>query len=277
MKINVVIETKDRRLVGGENYLGQTLQNMKRAGVFDTTLLNSLTIVSGGELPDFYETEVRPLIIDTVYEFVHCIKDCTRQQNAARAIQFGSVNKDADWVLKLEDDLDFIDDFLGNVARWLTDVSHVNAAMFVLGATFQQVSQAHFEPGETLLVPGPSFPRVRAAFDRGEIAMTHPVAGWYAAQALLWRRPVAESLGLWLGDDPYLWDGKEKHRHRGHDLLLQVWAQELGAKHFLVSCPAFVQHIGRQSNLNQPEIGHVQPFFEFPWPGREWSYSGRRS
>lgn len=283
MKIAIAIETKDRRLHGGQNYLGQTLINLERAGVMASPHLHSLHIVSGGELPDFFDVEVvQPFMGGTSYQdlFWSYVEadpaGVTRQQNGAAAIRVAA-STDADWVMKLEDDLDFTDDFLGNVTRWLADVGHLSVPMFVLGATFQRVSESKFQPGETLAQPGPSFPRVRASMREGAKYMLHPIPGWYAAQALLWKQPVARQLARWLGNDPYLWDGKEQHRNRGHDLLLQVWGQEVGGRAFAVTCPSFVQHIGRTSNLDQPEINHRQPFFEFPWLGRDWRYGDLQS
>lgn len=284
MKINVAIETKDRRLTSGQNYLAQTLANLKRAGVFESEHLNSFVIVSGGELPDYYEHEVEPLLHGIPHEFVHCPEEgCTRQQNGARAIRYGAMNPEGEWVLKLEDDLDVLDDFLGNVARWLTDYGHYRSVpMYALAATYATVSASRYAtPGETVFGPGESFPYVRAQLATGRRALTHACLGFWGAQALLWRREVAEHLAAWLGPDPYLWDGRQEHRNRGHDLLLQVWGrkwcQENGVKEvFGVAIPAFVQHLGRHSNLDQPEIGHVQPFFEFPFPGREWRYESER-
>lgn len=281
MRIAIAIETKDRRLHGGQNYLGTTLRNLRRAGVFASPHLHSLHIVSGGEQPDYFETEIFPNLGLDGHTWLPKIYPCpasgaTRQQNAQRAIQAGA-DTNADWVLKLEDDLDFLDDFLGNVARWLADVGHAAVPMFCLGATFQRVSESHFQPGETFLQPGPSFPRVRVAFAEGRNVLAHDVRGWYGAQALLWKRPMAEHLARWLGPDPFLFDGREQHRHRGHDLLLQEWGVAVKARAFASAVPSFVQHIGRRSNLDQPEIGHVQPFFEFPWPGREWRYVGRQA
>lgn len=277
MKIAVAIETKDRRLTGQENYLGQTLRNLTRAGFFDSPYLHSLQIISGGEREDYVDVEVQPNIPPhAVVEFESCPDGgCSRQQNGARAIRAGA-QRDADWVLKLEDDLDFIGDFLGSTARWLHDHGHAAVPMFSLGASFQFVGASHYkESGETVLGPGESFPTVRAMLSRGDAIAGYPVNGFWGAQALMWKRPMAQHLEQWLGPDPYLFDGKEQHRHRGHDLLLQVWGKSLGAKAFGVALPAFVQHIGRQSNLNQPEIGHVQPFFQLPFPGPDWVYEGR--
>lgn len=274
MKFNVSIETKDRRMTGGINYLGETLRNLNRAGVLESEHLGSLTIVSGGEREDFYDVEVLPNL-NYPHEFVRAPRECTRQQNGARAIRYGAMNHRGDWVIKLEDDLDFVDDFLGNVDRWVRDVGAAPVPMFTLAATFERVSDSKYAtPDETVLGPGESFPYARECMREGRVMVQAGIGGWYGAQAIMWRREVAERLATWLGPDPFLWDGKEQHRHRGHDLLLQVWGHHVGMKHFGAAVPSFVQHIGRQSNLDQPEINHVQPFFQFPFPGRAWRYEG---
>lgn len=272
MKFAIAIETKDRRLRGMVNYLGVTLENLQSAGVFTSPYLRSLCVVSGGDLPDFYASQVqgRPV------EWVPCPDEgCTRQQNAQRAIQAATnAAHEGDWVIKLEDDIDVIRDFLGSVARWVDAIGDANTPMLSLGATFQNLSTSHYEPGETILRPGPSFPNVRQMLAHGLFMYPHPVQGFWGAQALMWRKSWAQHLATWLGPDPALFDGKEYHRERGHDLLLQVWGQAIGAHYFGCAIPSFVQHIGRQSNLTRPDLGHVQPFFEFPWPGRDWSFEG---
>lgn len=270
MKIAVSIETKDRRLSGGQNYLGETLKNLARTDFWSSPALHSVRIVSGGELDDFIEHEVEPnLPTGAVVEYIAPPPVCSRQQNGARAIRFGAEAAGADWVLKLEDDLDFIDSFMESVVAWLGDYGHADVPMFSLAATFEQVSHSKYaEPDETVVGPGASFPRARAMMSRGDAIAAHQVAGYWGAQALLWKRPIAQELADWLGEDPYLWDGKERHRDRGHDLLLQVWGRGLGAKAFAVAVPSFVQHIGVQSNIQNP-------FFQFPFPGRRWSYLRR--
>lgn len=269
----IVIETKDRRLNGGDNYIGQTIRNLRRAtNEFEGMPLSSIDIVCNGvQDKSFERTEVwEPL---GGWEARFHLKDGSRQQNGARAIRTGAAHEDADWVLKLEDDLDFCDDFLGSVSRWLAKYGHAKVPMFSLAATFTSVSSSQFAPGETLLGPGSSFAYVRRALAHGEEILAHPANGFWGAQALLWRRPDAQHLADWLGEDPTLWDGREHHRNRGHDLIIQNWLKSRGVRSVAVACPSFVQHVGRTSNLNQPEIGHVQPFFEFPWPGREWRFS----
>jgi hypothetical protein len=290
VKIAVTMETCDRSLRGGTNYLHKTLNNMSRAGVFDSPYLSSFHVQIGNART---ETDYADGIAATsiVYE------PATRQQNAQRAIYAGAMDLDADYVLKLEDDLDFCHDFLGSVGRFLERFGHSTVPMFVFGASFDLVSQSHFEAehvcglsgynpmlGDTC--PGchldtanvfntsAAFPYVRHMMAQGHQIAAHNVLGWWAAQAVAWHRADALALAEWLGPDPFLDDGKEHHRMRGHDLLLQIWgSKEKNAKYFGCSIPSFVQHIGRESNLDQPAINHKQPFFQFPWGGPDWRFA----
>ena len=249
VKISVGMETKVRPV---ENYFDTTMFNLNRAGVFESEHIADFSVAHG--------------------------EGFTRQQNAQRAIAMAvqrAKETDANWVMKLEDDLDFTDNFLENVADWLEDFGHAKVPMFSLAASFEFVSDSHFQLGDTVFNDALAFPRVRARVARGDAIAPHPVRGYWGAQALVWRTADAEQLANWLGDDPALWDGKLHHKNRGHDLLLQVWGVERGAKHFGVAIPSFVQHIGRRSNLDQPEIGHVQPFFQFPFAGRDYRYQRR--
>jgi len=271
MKIAVAIETKDRRLSQGQNYLGETLRNLARTSFWSHPAIHSLRIVIGGALEDFEEKEIDPFIPlgKQVEIFQTPAQGCTRQQNGARAIRYAAAVEGADWVMKLEDDLDFLDSFIESTVAWLEDHGNAAVPMFALGATFQFVGQSKYqEEGESVLGPGSSFPTVRAMLARGDRIAGYPVRGFWGAQALIWKRPMAQHLADYLGEDPALWDGKEYHRDRGHDLMLQLWGQELGAKAFGIAIPAFVQHIGKQSNIQNP-------FFEFPFPGRSWTYQRR--
>lgn len=271
MKIALVIETFDRRLVDRRNYLDTTLRNLAEVGVFESPLFHSLQIVSGGEKDDF-AAAVESCIPPGVHvEWHPAPEQCTRQQNGMRAFDAGA-RTDADWVLKLEDDLDFVDDLLGCVGRFLAQMQQhsspnheVFSPMFCFGASFEIVSQSHYqEAGETVLGRGISFPHVRQALEKRRTWLAHPVGGFWGAQAILLRQRFARHLADWLGPDPALWDGKEWHRARGHDLMLQRWGAHLHAKAFITAIPAFVQHIGHESTLGNPRL-------EFPWPGRGWT------
>jgi hypothetical protein len=246
MKIAVVIETVERPV---QNYLDTTLANFRRAGGFESPYLHSLQISDGAT--------------------------CTRQQNAARAIRMGAAT-DADWVVKLEDDLDFTDQFMENLAGWLEDYGHTTAPMIALGNGLGRVCDAMFAEGERCIFdPGVSFPSCRQRLARNERIAPLSVLGFWGAQALMWKRPVAQALADWLGDDPFFFDGKREHRNRGHDLQLQVWGRQTGARCFAAIIPSLVQHIGRRSSLDVPHLNHVQKFFEFPFAGYDYRYQKR--
>jgi hypothetical protein len=247
MKFAIGLETIRRP--DGTDYFGQTLANLTRAGVFKSELLSTFRVAHG--------------------------EGFTRQQNGQRAIAMAAADVNADWVIKLEDDLDFVDNFLENVAAWLEDFGHANTCLFSLGASFETVSHSRFCDNEVLTEPGPSFPTVREYLRRGEHCVPHRVGGYWGAQALVMRRADALDLATFLGPDPALWDGVMHHKNRGHDLMLQCWGSARGVRSFACTVPSFVQHIGRVSNLSQPELQHVQPFFEFPWPGHKYEYIRR--
>lgn len=236
IKFSVVIETKKRP---GENYFQRTMDNLRRAGILESQRVALLSVSRGD--------------------------DCTRQQNAARAIEMAAAN-DCGWVMKLEDDLDFTDYFFENVAAWLEDFGHARTPFFALGCSFEIVSHSNYRHG---------FPHVEEYVLKGERCVPHPVRGFWGAQALVFKRAEALDLVKWLGPDPALFDGKNYHRDRGHDLILQQWAHERGYTHVACAVPSFVQHIGEHSNLSRPEIGHVQPFFQFPFAGHNYRYGGK--
>lgn len=216
--IAVVVKTYDR--APRRNYLDETIENFHRSMGHRGDQANSYSealLVQHGE-------------------------GLTLHQNAARAIRLG-VQQGRPWVLVLEDDLDFCQDFLGSVARWLGDWADEQYPMYVFGANYQQV---------------------RKRWEAGCCYWSYPVGSFYGAQALCWRREVAGELVDWLGEDPH-YNGVRSH---GHDLLLQRWGKERGAQYFRASAPSLVQHIGEQSSINNR-------FFQFPWGGREWSYRGK--
>jgi hypothetical protein len=280
MKVAVAIETKDRRIpnwmsTGGENYLGQTLNNLGRSGFWSSPYLHSLQIVGGGELSGFWDEQVRPFVPAGAPFALH---ECppggrTRQQNGAMAIRVAA-ETDADIVLKLEDDLDFCHDFLGSAVRWLSDVlSERGVCFYALAAPFQAFSEARYaREDEYVGGPGKSFPFIRGLMQKGVNFARHPAEAFWAAQAIAFRRHRALELVKWLGDDPcYRSRHPESLRKTGHDLLLGLWAKSAGEV-IGAAVPSFVQHIGRQSSISSRGR-----FFQFPWPGREWSYAGRQT
>jgi hypothetical protein len=262
VRIALVIETYDRRKQGRANYLATTLRNLQRVGVWASPHLHSVRVVQDGVWEDDFWGGVASLlppgaIIDSAPR--------GRRPNALQAIRSGAAEHDADWVVTLEDDLDFIDHFLDNAAAWLEDHGHFDAVMFPLGSSWGETvapvnTSLYLEPGESVLGPGQSFQYARRAVARGDDYILNP--GYWGGQALAWERPIAEHLAEWfavhLPDEDL----------GGKDVLLEKWGRGLKTVPFCVPVPSFVQHIGRESCMDVP-------FFEFPWPGRGWDYPGR--
>jgi hypothetical protein len=251
--VSIAIKTKDRS--PRKNYLGETLANMERAGVFRTRHLADLHIVDSGT--ETWARTVSMGVMDTVFQVDSASR--TLHQNAARCIELAGSGS-ADWAMVLEDDLDFCDQFLESVVAWLEDHRVEMPQMYALGANYSQLN----------------------CVDKGQGYWPYPVGAFYGAQALVWRREVAAELAKWLGPDPFIVAREEEVRlghsprsgiqvrNHGHDLLLQRWGKQQGLTHFVASAPCMVQHVGNESGIGNK-------FFQFPWGGRDWRYPGRAS
>lgn len=234
--ISIAIKTAHR----DPDYLRITLENLKRSGVFESEFFDSLFIVDSypsdifHRLPKFVVAKPK-IQIDEPQE------KRSLHENALQAISLAVSSKTADWVMVLEDDLDFCGNFLDSVHRWLEKHKTSKTQMYVFGANYQQVLNA---------------------VQSGESSWDYPVEAFYGAQCCVWRKLDAAHLVEWLGPNPN-YDGVTRN---GHDLLLQRWGKDQGLKFFLASAPSFVQHIGVESGIGNR-------YFEFlSFPGPKWVY-----
>jgi hypothetical protein len=231
--IAVAIKTakrgKDRK-----DYLQETLENLYRSVKGSRALSFPLfTVHTEGPVCRLLSLAVpAPVrVLDGPHRTLH--------QNACMSIAIAA-DAETDWAMVLEDDLDFCDDFIGSVLRWLYRNEREGCPMYAFGANYTQI---------------------QSCVARKAQFWTYPVSAFYGAQALVWRSAVAKNLAEWLGPDPD-YNGVRDH---GHDLLLQKWGH-LYTRFFLASAPSFVQHIGEESGIGNR-------FFRFPsWPGRDWRY-----
>jgi hypothetical protein len=238
--IDIAIKTIDRS--PKKNFLGETIKNLRRGGVFKSEHLGKLWIVDGGSrdvwtyLKSQGVTEVLRHQVDHAKRSMH--------QNAQRCIDLASSGT-ADFALVLEDDIDVCRNFLESVVAWLGDHELSTPMMYVFGANYAQIA-------------------VEAK--KGIRFWNYPCDSFYGALACGWSAPVARDLARWLGPDPFYKkkDGEEVRTH-GHDLLLGRWGSFLKLHHFLAAAPNFVQHIGAESSLNNKSVSY--PGFD-----REWSY-----
>ena len=243
--ISVAIKTADR--YPRVNYLRQTLNNLQRAGVFDSHhLAGDIVLMDSGIGPDprvFLAKEADGFLRVRIDSEFHR----TLHQNAANAIRVAAQEERADWVLVLEDDIDVCARFLESVARWLEDYVVDGPMLYSFGANYAQI---------------------RACKTRGESVWFYPCHAFYGALACAWRRGHASSLAEWLGQDPgIVQEDGGKVRNRGHDLLLGQWGKVMGLTHFRASVPCFIQHIGLESGLNNKKIEYAG------WCGPSWCYA----
>lgn len=234
-QIAVVIKAA-MRVANGDAYLKETVENFWRAVPVNDPVHSLQVSWTEGPVGVFGGGQ-----FNAAAEWV--AQRLTLHQNAARAIRLAA-HAGAEWALVIEDDIDFCDDFLGSVLRWVHDVEATGEKfpMYVLGANYAQI---------------------QAARHAGHIFWHYPCKAFYGNQALLWRADVARQLAAWLGDDPS-YNGVRDH---GHDLLLQQWGrQSRKVDCFCASVPSFVQHVGEKSGIGNRH-------FHFPsWPGRDWKY-----
>lgn len=251
--IAVAIKTADRGVNGSRNYLGDTLDNLERAGVFRSPCLHgpvTLIDTGRGESPGFALRASAPYGEHTRVDYE---RPRTMHENATHAIRTAA-SAGADFALVLEDDIDVCDRFLDSVAAWLEDHARPDPMMYSFGANYGQI---------------------RAAWQRGHTSWDYPVGAFYGALACAWSRASAEDLLEWYGPDPHypkvVDDVLHKIRDCGHDLRLGHWGRERGLTHFLASAPCFVQHVGHESGIGNRKIQYAG------WAGRGWSYVDRQT
>ncbi len=268
--VAIAVKTIDRGAwpPKARNYLGATLANFERSGVFESEHLHSLTLVdSGSPKPvEFLRSEVgEPVEVDArpdgprTFEILpdrRVIVEMPRKRrnlhaNAARAIQIAG-SAGADWAMVVEDDIDVCGDFLESVVAWLEDHAQPSPMMYVFGANYRQI---------------------RMLYRERKTVWRYPARNFYGALCCVWSPADALDVVDWYGDDPaYLDKDGGKIYGRGHDLMLGRWGQDRGVTHFWTSVPCFIQHIGLNSGLGNRRIQYAG------WRGPGYSYvNGRQT
>lgn len=240
-RYTLAVRTINRNLRGRQNYLGQTLANLERAGIMESTIPWSMAIVDGGSDAGFVPRELKQterLLHCPRVRIVRAPRFLTPNENAVATWRAGS---GTEWTIFLEDDIDFCARFLESVDAWLTQYASDSCRVYPLGAPYDQVRSAR------------NFWR-------------YPVEAFYAQQAVAVRSSDAGSIANFIEAHPgYL---------QGGDILIQKWSREEYPliDYFLTPAPGLVQHVGQESWLVEGRNGKA-PFFEFPsWLGRERSW-----
>lgn len=247
--ITVTMITADRETKGGCNYVRSTLHNLLRSGVFDSPRLRQFILADNaiGRQADFGWNALRAAGVPRTRTMVALPPDCdpdVPNLNVARALRTAA-DTGAPWVLFLEDDIDVCDAFLDGVGAWLDKHAREDRRVYAFGANYGVVATLALRDVET---------------------WDYPIQGYYGTQAFALRNEDARSLSEYLAADP------ERVNAGGAawDLVMHEWAAETwpAIRHFLASCPSFVQHTGRTSIIAPRPETHTFP----SWPGRDWSY-----
>lgn len=240
----LVMRTVDR--APRKNYVGETLANLERAGLFRSEIPWTLAVVDSGSPDGFFDTE--GLCRLHAREAGRVVLDRpmakrTPNLNAARALELGAATR-ADWVLFLEDDVDFCANFLESVDAWIGRHKRADRRVYTFCAAYEGVRTAQRERRES---------------------WDYPIGKFYGTQAYALWKDDARACADWMRAHP-TYHGANK----SHDLLLKQWSREAYPKvdHFLASAPSFVQHIGRESSLH---FGRFHDYASFP--GRQWGYA----
>jgi hypothetical protein len=174
-------------------------------------------------------------------------------ENALRALSFALADG-TDWVLLLEDDLEFIDDFAGSLQRWLDKFVIPTVHFYPLGCFYPSAIQAARQDG----------------------MWEQPLLGYYGSQAVVFRAADAQALIEWFPSRPTLKadSGWDYPRDRCFDLYLAAWHRHFEPTRDTVRTPApcFIDHVGTTSAISHREhhgAGRVDGF-----GGRSFSFNG---
>lgn len=265
-KYCIVIGTLNR--TPQKNYLGETLQALRRSGLWDSPVPFRMDIVDSGshEAHEYLREQVNPnvptgltshqLLMHTVpaYELdeqqqpqfalvdkTHGHVRRSRNGNALECLRIG-IASGAPWILFIEDDVDVCKDILGSIDRWLARHARRDRHLYTFATPYKMVCQA---------------------YEQGHTQWDFPVKGFYGNQALAFTRRDAISAHDYITKRLKTWDTGQ-----GFDLLLKEWAfNTFKSEFFLSSVPSFVQHMGQESSLHFGRFHQVSGF-----AGHDWSY-----
>ncbi len=220
MRIAVTIRTADRS--PNKNYLGATVRQLVAQGV----PVDDLHIAATDPNIDWLARELDGLLVRVD------VPALRRTPNENGLAQIDAVNPHRfDWVLLLEDDLEFCADFLGSVERWLIRYERPDRHVYrFFGFNVPTKPKAAYD--------------VRLERIRASQAQALRMAD--ALDFLAWGR---EHLHDWPRQTT--WGRAYTDTWRGFDKLVASWALTRWPNQpALASHPQFVRHVGMQSSIH---------------------------
>lgn len=247
MRIGIVMVTIDREKTGRKNYISDTLWDIHRSGLTCSNTPYVFHLFDGGSKSlEYIVGSYRRSVFNVLWESEVKLAP---NVNVGRALVFGG-QLDVDWVLFLEDDIEFCKNFLDGVAWWLGHYAGTKHRLFTFYTPYREILTEYNKILE-------------CSNNINVSTWEYPVDKFYGTQAFAVRPREAQSIGEYLVNLPY--------PTSGYDIEIQNWAKanpiQKEPENFLSSVPCFVQHIGEQSVLfNDPKRFHQTSGFI----GKDW-------
>ena len=236
--ITVVMITVDRS--PSPNYLGATLDNFDRGGVWRSSQVSEIHLLNSNEDTKWLRA-YRAQLDGRVIIHASVGRGLLPCENAGVALIAGA-KSGSEWVLFCEDDIDVCDHFVDSVSRWLDRFVDPRYRVYSFGCAYPEAEGA---------AP----------------AWEYQVKDFYGTQCFAIRPKDAVSLGEYLLTNPPVRGGAHPGKY---DLMMHDWMKNThpDLHCFLASAPSFVQHLGEQSVIEPREKVH-----QFKsWRGQQWRY-----
>jgi hypothetical protein len=156
-------------------------------------------------------------------------------ENSLRCLKEAQ-KQNTEWTIFLEDDVDVINNFLESVDAWLNLCYDENVPLYSLSTNYVETRQSI-------------------------IAWKYPIERFYGTQGYCIHKNRINSLIQSLETTTLV---------GLHDMRIKEWGICYGFKHFLASCPSFIQHLGDNSSIHEGRFHTI-----CSWPGTNYNFLNR--
>jgi hypothetical protein len=238
MILHVAVTTADR--APRTNYVGATLRDLFRSSpMLDRRRLHLFVTAPETEWLDRNLAWSGLLPAREVCTLHVPKRRLTRNENGLALLR--GVPR-CDWLLHLEDDVSFCDDFIGSVVRWLKRHARPDRQLYSF-CTFKGVAPAKREAWDQ---PAKSYGAIAVAM---RWADSQSLAEWVRLHIGRWRLTM-----------------RQPWQVSGFDMMMREWA----SGPLLASNPSFAQHEGDESLTH---AFRARPIMRSPYfAGRDWRY-----
>lgn len=250
MKYFITMRCIDRS--PNENYIHTTMKSLIKSGLFESDIPFEFHLFNG-KVNSSIEYLDQYKLLKNLY--IHKTEnEITKNENWLRSIKFVN-STDCDYVIQLEDDLLFCKDWLESIDVFIRKHKYLvrNNPMVSFYAAYREIERRTNKKQE---------------FWKQEYKK------FYGTQCVLFSKDIALKVVEHIENgiknfDTYPFKIRSRKNAYGmKSACIDLWLQEWGmniypSNHFVVSCPAFVQHIGEVENKHL----HQSYFL-----GEEWSY-----